>query len=110
MARAAAQNLAGVADPGRAQAKAPGSATQATTKPAKKLSGKEQKELETLPAKIEVLEKEQAELTAKLSDPAFYKNEAARFASVKSRLDALEKEHAKAFARWEELEAVSSSQ
>ncbi len=70
-----------------------------------KLSGREQKELETLPAKIESLEKEQAQLTAKLADPAFYKSEAAKFSEVKARLEALEKEHATTFARWEELEA-----
>src|SRR6478736_126493 len=72
---------------------------------AKKLSGKEQKELETLPAKIEALEKEQAELTAKLADPAFYKTQGAKFAEVKTRLEAVEREHATVFARWEELEA-----
>jgi len=76
---------------------------------AKKLSGKEQKELETLPAKIEVLEKEQTQLTAKLGDPSFYKTEAAKFAEVKKRLDAIEREHAVAFARWEELEAIKNS-
>jgi ATP-binding cassette subfamily F protein uup len=81
-------------------------AAKAAGKPGKKLSGKEQKELETLPAKIEALEKEQTELTAKLADPAFYKKEAARFAEVKQRLEAVEKEHATAFARWEELEAA----
>ena len=73
---------------------------------ARKLSGKEQKELETLPAKIEMLEKEQTELTAKLADPSFYKLQAAKFAEVKSRLEAVEKEHAVVFARWEELEAA----
>jgi ATP-binding cassette subfamily F protein uup len=73
---------------------------------ARKLSGKEQKELETLPARIETLEQEQAQLTAKLADPAFYKKEPQKFAEVKGRLDALEREHAVAFARWEELEAV----
>ncbi len=73
--------------------------------PKKKLSGKEQKELEALPAKIEALEKEQAELTAQLADPAFYKAQAAKFAAVKSRLEAVEKEHVIVFARWEELEA-----
>ncbi len=79
-------------------------APKAAGKPAKKLSGREQKELETLPPKIEALEKEQAELTAQLADPAFYKKEAARFAEVKKRLETVEKEHAIAFARWEELE------
>jgi ABC transport system ATP-binding/permease protein len=108
------QSAAGVADPGRAKAPSsakatdggPGSATPATAKPARKLTGKEQKELETLPAKIEVLEKEQAELTAKLADPAFYKAQAAKFAEVKARLEVVEREHATAFARWEELESM----
>jgi ATP-binding cassette subfamily F protein uup len=72
--------------------------------PRVKLSGKEQKELEGLPARIEQLETEQAQLTARLADPAFYKTESAKFAEVKARLDALEKEHAIAFARWEQLE------
>jgi ATP-binding cassette subfamily F protein uup len=88
-------------------AKAPGSATPAT--PRKKLSGKEQKELETLPAKIEALEREQSELTAKLADPAFYRKEAAKFAEVKQRLETVEREHATAFARWEELEAAKNA-
>ncbi|HQY06440.1 MAG TPA: ABC transporter ATP-binding protein, partial [Lacunisphaera sp.] len=77
-----------------------------TAKTVRKLSGKEQKELEALPARIEALEQEQAELTAKLGDPAFYKKEAAKFAEVKKRLEIVEREHATAFARWEELEAA----
>ncbi|MDI1338080.1 MAG: ATP-binding cassette domain-containing protein [Lacunisphaera sp.] len=81
-------------------------APKSAGKPAKKLSGKEQKELETLPAKIEALEKEQALLTAQLADPSFYKKQAAKFTEVKARLETVEREHATAFARWEELEAV----
>jgi ATP-binding cassette subfamily F protein uup len=81
---------------------------QVPPKAARKLSGKEQKELETLPAKIEALEQEQSELTAKLADPAFYKKEAAKFAEVKKRLEIVEREHATAFARWEELEAAKN--
>ncbi|HEX2853838.1 MAG TPA: ATP-binding cassette domain-containing protein [Opitutaceae bacterium] len=72
----------------------------------RKLTNKEQRELETLPKQIETLEKEQAELTSKLGDPAFYKSEPASFTKVKARLDAIEREHATAFARWEELEAA----
>jgi len=101
LSSASGENLSGL--PAKAMATVGGLVPSA--KPKKKLSGKEQKELETLPAKIEVLEKEQAELTAKLADPSFYKNEAARFATVKARLEMLEKEHATAFARWEELES-----
>ncbi len=77
-----------------------------TAKSAKKLSNKERQELETLPAKIETLEKEQTELAAKLADPAFYKSQAAKFAEVKARLEIVEREHATAFARWEQLEAA----
>jgi ATP-binding cassette subfamily F protein uup len=84
-----------------------GPVVPASKSKAKKLSGKEQKELETLPAKIEALEQEQAQLTARLADPAFYKKEPQKFAEVKGRLDALEREHAVAFARWEDLEARS---
>jgi ATP-binding cassette subfamily F protein uup len=74
--------------------------------PAKKLTNKERQELETLPVRIELLEKEQAELTAKLADPAFYRTQAAKFAEVKARLETVEREHAAAFARWEQLEAA----
>ncbi len=73
---------------------------------ARKLTNKEQKELAELPARIEALEKEQTELTAKLADPVFYKTAGAKFAEIKARLETIEAEHAKAFARWEELEAL----
>ncbi len=72
----------------------------------RKLTNKEQRELEGLPAKIETLETEQSQLTAKLADPAFYKREPAAFATAKARLEALEQEHGTAFVRWEELEAA----
>ncbi|MBA3850504.1 MAG: ABC transporter ATP-binding protein, partial [Opitutus sp.] len=97
--------VAGVGDPGGMQPQAPGSATPATVKPTRKLTNKERAELDALPARIETLEKEQAELTAKLGDATFYKTAGAKFAEVKARLDAVEREHAAAFARWEELEA-----
>ncbi|HYC70168.1 MAG TPA: ATP-binding cassette domain-containing protein [Opitutaceae bacterium] len=74
------------------------------TKP-KKLTHKERQELEALPARIEAFEKEQAELSARLGDPTFYKKDAARFAEVKARLETVERDHAAAFSRWEELEA-----
>ena len=45
------------------------------TKAARKLTNKEQKELDTLPAKIEALEKEQASVAALLADPTFYQKD-----------------------------------
>ncbi len=71
----------------------------------KPLTAKETKELAALPARIEILEKEQAELAIRLGDPAFYKREPAAFVKAKSQLEELERAHAVAFARWEELEA-----
>ena len=53
------------------------------------------------------MEQEQAQLTAKLADPAFYKKEPQKFTEATTKLAALEKEHAAALARWEELEAAS---
>ena len=53
------------------------------------------------------IEAEQAELAAKLADPSSTRRNAAR-PSVKARLDELEREHATAFARWEELEALQA--
>ena len=73
--------------------------------PGRKATAKEIRELEELPAKIEALEREQGELAAKLADAAFYKGEPAAVAAAKLRLEAIERDQAKAFSRWEELEA-----
>ncbi len=91
------------AEPARAVASVASASTSAPA--AKKLSNKERAELDALPARIEALEKEQADLTAKLGDANFYKTGGAKFAEVKARLETVEREHAAAFARWEDLEA-----
>jgi ATP-binding cassette subfamily F protein uup len=96
---------AAAAAPGAAKAKAV-PAAPAKAKPARKLTNKERRELEELPAQIEAFESEQAVLGAKLADPVFYQQERTAAAGVKSRLDELDRKHAMAFARWEELEAL----
>ncbi len=73
----------------------------------KKLSFKEKQELETLPRRIEELETEQAEIHARMSDPAFYRNSGAEVAAVQERLEKIEAELAVGYARWEELEALA---
>jgi ATP-binding cassette subfamily F protein uup len=80
----------------------------AVARPAKarKLTQKEQRELEALPARIEQFEAEQAEFAAKLADPGFYQREPGAVATVKLRLESIEQEMAAAFARWEELEGI----
>jgi ATP-binding cassette subfamily F protein uup len=79
-------------------------ATVRKSKPAKR-SFKEERELEQLPAKIESLEAEQAALTERLSQPAFYKSDPAEQARVRVRLETVTAELQTAYARWEALES-----
>ncbi len=83
--------------------------TKAIAKSARKLTNKERTELEKLPARIETLESEQAALIAKLGDVSIYRRDPNGAVAAKARLDEIEREHATAFARWEELEAVKNA-
>ena len=85
---------------------APSATNRRADKP-RKLSFKEQKELEALPERIDALEQEKDALYARLSDPAFLRDGPAVSATT-ARLDAIEQETAAAMARWEALEAVAS--
>jgi ATP-binding cassette subfamily F protein uup len=73
---------------------------------ARKLSFKEERELEALPDRIADLEKEQENLHETLADPEIYRSAGAEVANLKARLEALEMELAEAYMRWEELEAI----
>jgi ATP-binding cassette subfamily F protein uup len=73
---------------------------------ARKLSFKEQRELEALPDLIAGLEGEQERLHGQLSDPEFYKSAGAEVARINGRLAQLEAELVEAYERWEELEAL----
>ncbi len=79
--------------------------SKSAAQPGAKLNNKERKELETLPAKIEQLEAEQAQITVQLGDPEIYKDGGAQAASLQKRLHAAEAEHAEALARWLDLDA-----
>lgn len=73
----------------------------------RKLTFKEQRELETLPQHIEALEAEQQELYRAMADPDFYKKEGSDIVKAKTRLQSLEQELAAAYERWETLEAIN---
>ena len=82
----------------------------ATPSPARrsaKLSYKEQRELDALPARIEALESEVGALQGRLADPALYRDGGARVAEVQQRLAIVESELAAAYARWEALEGTA---
>lgn len=72
----------------------------------RKLSFKEQRELEALPQHIEILEAEQQALYQALSDPAVYRQEGDAIAAMRKRMEELEQEVSGAYRRWEELEAL----
>ena len=72
----------------------------------RKLSFKEQKELDELPKRIEELDAEQQSIIATMADPAFYRESGNKVASTKARLENVEKELAEAYKRWNELEAL----
>ncbi|WP_295540496.1 ATP-binding cassette domain-containing protein [uncultured Thiohalocapsa sp.] len=73
----------------------------------RKLSYKEQRELQALPARIEQLEAEQAVLRQRLADPSLYREGGAEVTAVQGRLAALEEQLAADYARWETLEAAT---
>ena len=72
--------------------------------PRRKLSFREQRELAGLPALVEKLEKEKAELEAQVAGAEFYARPHTEIATQLSRLAALEGEIDSALARWMELE------
>jgi ATP-binding cassette subfamily F protein uup len=72
--------------------------------PKRKLSYKEQRELEELPGVIEALDAELTALTAKLQDPAFYQQGAESVTAANARLAALQSDLDAAYARWQDLE------
>ncbi len=72
--------------------------------PKRKLSFKEQRELDLLPAKLEQLEAEIAKRTEAMNDPKYYQQDAATITRGNEELAKLQAELEAAFARWEELE------
>jgi len=82
-----------------------GSSAPRVKQRSRKLSYHEVRELEQLPELIERFENEQAALFASLADPSFYRSEGNAVAVTRSRLAEVENELAKAYGRWEELDA-----
>jgi ATP-binding cassette subfamily F protein uup len=69
-----------------------------------KLSYKDARELESLPAKIAALEEEQKSLTARLADPATYNEAGVNINALNIRVGEIENELLVVLERWEELE------
>ena len=82
----------------------PSAATKPAARP-RKLSFKEQRELEQLPKQIDAIEVEQRALHGAMAEPSFYQQDGATIAKARQRLEVLEQELAVTFDRWQTLEA-----
>ena len=80
-------------------------ARSAESAPRRKLSYKEQRELEGLPARIAALEEEQNQIQEAIASVDFYQKDKDYVANTLARLEGIEGELELAFARWEMLEA-----
>lgn len=91
----------------KAQAKAEAAVTPVASAPKKKLSYKDQRELEMLPAEIEALEKEQAELSDKLADGSWFVTNAAAATKASERLGEIDEILLEKMERWDQLENMT---
>jgi ABC transport system ATP-binding/permease protein len=78
-----------------------------TAPPKRKLSFKEQREFDSLPARIEELEAEQVRLATEVAAPDFYKQPATAIQATLDRVQAAARELELAMARWDELDSLS---
>jgi ATP-binding cassette subfamily F protein uup len=78
----------------------------ATPKKARKLSFKEQRELEGIEAQIHAVEAEVARIEGLFADPEYFRKHAATVNQLTHELDAAKEQVPKLYARWEELEAL----
>ncbi|UYF71378.1 ATP-binding cassette domain-containing protein [Acinetobacter ursingii] len=90
----------------KAQAKAEANKVVAPTKKIK-LSFKDQRELEQLPAEIEKLEAEQSTLSDQLADGSWFVKDAAAATQASQRLAEIEEQLLEKLERWDELENPS---
>ncbi|MDY0329660.1 MAG: ATP-binding cassette domain-containing protein [Thiomonas sp.] len=85
-------------------AAAPAQATPPTAPARRKLSYKEQRELQELPGRIAALEAEQKALSDQLADPATYASVAANISEMQERYAQIDEELLHALERWEVLD------
>lgn len=90
----------------QAKAEADKAAAQSTVKKVK-LSYKDQRELEQLPAEIENLEKEQVELSEKLADGSWFIKDADAATKASQRLTEIDELLLEKLERWDVLEQMS---
>ncbi|MBW9267180.1 MAG: ATP-binding cassette domain-containing protein [Candidatus Thiodiazotropha sp. (ex. Lucinisca nassula)] len=77
-------------------------------KKSEKLSYKDQRELDALPRRIEVLEVRLDELQTRLGDPDLYRTQGELVAELQQQMSAVQLELDQAYERWETLESMQT--
>jgi ATP-binding cassette subfamily F protein uup len=72
----------------------------------RKLGFNQARELEAMPARMQALETEQAQIGARLADPALYSGAPDEIRQMQKRYAAIEEELTTCLKRWEDLEAL----
>jgi ATP-binding cassette subfamily F protein uup len=82
--------------------------TSWNTRPRVKFGFRQQKELDSLPLTIQVLETEQEELYLAMGNQDFYRKDKSELIIKKERLETVKNLLAESYARWEELEQLKN--
>jgi ATP-binding cassette subfamily F protein uup len=85
----------------------PAAVARRPTPAVRKRTFNETRELAQLPARIEALEREQAELLARMADTGFYRHPPGEIAAAADRLTRIAAQLAEAYARWQALEDLA---
>ena len=99
-----AQPAAVVADKEKSAKPAMAEKPAAPTVARKKLSYKEQRELEALPALIEKLEADLANLESTMADSTFFRQEKSKISEISAKAELMRSELTTAYQRWDDLE------
>ena len=86
----------------------PAPATPVRTEARARLSYREKRELEELPAMIEAAERESADLQARVSSPEFYKEPASTITATLARVEEVSLQLQRLYQRWDELDSRAS--
>jgi ATP-binding cassette subfamily F protein uup len=82
-----------------------GKSSAAVSPVRRKLTNKEQRELDALPGLIEKLESEVTALQATMADPAFYRRDKSEITTFSTKMESVKTQLTKAYERWDLLEA-----
>ena len=106
VAQARVAERAGAAKPKANKSKGKRNTSPSQDKPPerRKLTFKEQQELQALPAQIETMEQQIQDTQAGMADPEFYKKGGDAIAAAQAELAELQSRLAEAYSRWEELD------